>query len=67
MLRWIIAGSAVLIAGSALAQGYSRADLVRGLCRKDGCDEFSIVAKEPVAHDDQGTLYRTRVKTYHVS
>src|SRR5215212_2758157 len=67
MQRWIITVSAVLVAGSAVAQSYSRADLVRGLCRKDGCDEFSIVEKEPMARNDQGTLYRTRVNTYHAS
>ena len=67
MLRWIIALSIVLAAGPGMAQSYSRADLVRGLCRKDGCDEFSIVEKQPVAQSDQGALYRTRVRTYHAS
>jgi hypothetical protein len=51
----------------AVAQTYNRADLVRGLCRKDGCDEFGIVDKQPVAHNAQGTLYRTWVRTYHAS
>jgi hypothetical protein len=57
----------ILAFGPAVAQTYSRADLVRGLCRKDGCDEFGILGKEPVAHNDRGTLYRTRVRTYHAS
>ena len=58
---------ALLVSGSAFAQSYERADIVRGLCRKDGCDEFSILDKQPVSRTDQGILYRTRVKTYHAS
>jgi hypothetical protein len=58
---------AFLISGPAFAQSYDRADIVRGLCRKDGCDEFSIIDKQPISRADQGTLYRTRVKTYHAS
>jgi hypothetical protein len=58
---------AFLISGPAFAQSYERADIVRGLCRKDGCDEFSIIDKQPISRTDQGTLYRTRVKTYHAS
>jgi hypothetical protein len=57
----------LLVSGPAFAQSYERADLVRGLCRKDGCDEFSILGKQAVSQTDQGTLYRTRVKTYHAS
>jgi hypothetical protein len=57
----------LLVSGPAFAQSYERADLVRGLCRKDGCDEFSILGKQAISQTDQGTLYRTRVKTYHAS
>src|SRR5918993_1597609 len=57
----------LLVSGPAFAQSYERADLVRGLCRKDGCDEFSILGKQAVSQTDQGTLYRTQVKTYHAS
>ena len=57
----------LLLSSPAFAQSYERADLVRGLCRKDGCDEFSILGKQAVSQTDQGVLYRTRVKTYHAS
>lgn len=57
----------LLVSGPAFAQSYERANLVRGLCRKDGCDEFSIHGKQAVSQTDQGTLYRTQVKTYHAS
>jgi hypothetical protein len=57
----------LLVSGPAFAQSYERADLVRGLCRKDGCDEFSILGKQAISQADQGALYRTRVKTYYAS
>lgn len=56
-----------LLAAPALAQDYSRQDIVRGLCQKDGCDEFAILDKQPVAPGPDGSLYRTRVRTYHAS
>ena len=56
-----------LVSGPAFARSYERADLVRGLCRKDGCDEFSILGRQAVSRTDQGILYRTRLKTYHAS
>lgn len=67
MLHRLAALAALLVAAPALAQGYQREDIVRGLCRKDGCDEFSIVDKQPVTETPQGALYRTRVKTFHAS
>ncbi|WP_132255700.1 hypothetical protein [Methylobacterium segetis] len=48
-------------------QEYNRADLVRGLCQPDGCDEFAILAVETVRTDPEGTLKRTRFKTFHAS
>jgi hypothetical protein len=57
----------LLVSGPAFAQSYERADIVRGLCRKDGCDEFSILDKQPISRTDRGILYRTQVKTYHAS
>jgi hypothetical protein len=63
----MVALALLLAAGPAVAQTYNRRDLVRGLCRKDGCDEFSVVDKQPMTDNGQGTLYRTRVKTYHAS
>jgi hypothetical protein len=62
---------ALLAAAPALAQDraqeYSREGIVRGLCQKDGCDEFVILDKQPVAQGPDGNLYRTRVRTYHAS
>jgi hypothetical protein len=57
----------LLAAYPAFGQDYQRQDIVRGLCRKDGCDEFMILDKKPVADTRQGTLYKTRVRTYHAS
>ena len=57
----------LLVSGPAFARSYERADLVRGLCRKDGCDEFSILGRQAVSQTDQGALSRTRVKTYHAN
>jgi hypothetical protein len=58
---------ALLLPGAALAQGYNREDIVRGLCQKDGCDEFVIVEKKPVAEKPDGALYSTRVRAFHAS
>ena len=46
MTRTLVALSLALSASPALAQNYNRQDLVRGLCQKDGCDEFTILAAE---------------------
>src|SRR3954466_6061018 len=51
----------------ALAQDYNRQDLVRGLCQKDGCDEFTILAADRLRTTDEGTLFKTRLKTFHAS
>src|SRR5215212_2988139 len=59
--------AALLVSTLALAQGYNRQDVVRGLCQKDGCDEFIVGNKSEVAKGSDGTLYRTRVRTYHAS
>src|SRR3712207_9472898 len=52
---------------SALAQDYNRQDLVRGLCQKDGCDEFTILAADRLRTTEEGTLFKTRLKTFHAS
>ena len=57
----------LLLAGPALAQDYNRADLVRGLCHKDGCDEFQVLRVEPMLTGTTGSLKRTQVKTFHAS
>lgn len=57
----------VLLTGSAVAQDYNRADLVRGLCHKDGCDEFQVLRVEPMLTGTTGVLKRTQVKTFHAS
>jgi len=49
-----------LSATSALAQDYDRQDLVRGLCQKDGCDEFTILAADRVTTTDEGTARCSR-------
>ncbi|WP_194075167.1 hypothetical protein [Methylobacterium durans] len=48
-------------------QDYNRPELVRGLCQPDGCDEFAILAVEPVRSTPEGTLKRTRFRTYRAS
>src|SRR4051812_30595216 len=59
--------AAFLFATPALAQDYNRADLIRGLCQPNGCDEFSVVSVEPVRTTPEGSLKRTRLKTFHAS
>ncbi|WP_246696933.1 hypothetical protein [Methylobacterium planeticum] len=59
--------AAILIAGPAMAQDDNRAELIRGLCQPDGCDEFSIVSIDPVRTVPEGSLKRTRLKTFHAS
>src|SRR4051794_15048957 len=48
----------------ALAQSGGNAEVIRGLCRQEGCDEFTIVSKESMAESDHGILFRTRVRTF---
>jgi hypothetical protein len=55
---------ALVMASSASAQDPGRAEIVRGLCRPDGCDEFAIISKQPVEESDHGILFRTRVRTF---
>ena len=66
MLRPFVA-LACLLSAPALAQSYDRSDLIRGLCRPDGCDEFAILTAAPLTKTGEGTLMQTRVKTFHAS
>ena len=67
MTRTSVALVFTLSATSALAQDYHRQDLVRGLCQKDGCDEFTILAADRIRATGDGTLFKTRLKTFHAS
>jgi hypothetical protein len=67
MSRTFTALALALSATSALAQDYNRQDLVRGLCQKDGCDEFTVLAADRIRATDEGTLFKTRLKTFHAS
>ena len=66
MLRSLVA-LALVLATPALAQTYDRPEIIRGLCRPDGCDEFAILAASPLIKGGEGTLLQTRVKTFHAS
>jgi hypothetical protein len=66
MLRPVVA-LAFFVSTPALAQSYDRSDLIRGLCRPDGCDEFAILLASPLTKTGEGTLMQTRVKTFHAS
>jgi hypothetical protein len=66
MLRSLVA-LALVLATPALAQTYARPEIIRGLCRPDGCDEFAILAASPLTMGGEGTLLQTRVKTFHAS
>jgi len=57
----------IVLSTPAIAQTYDRADIVRGLCRPDGCDEFAILAASPQGKAGEGTLMQTRLKTFHAS
>ena len=67
MIRIFAALGLAVSAASALAQDYNRQDLVRGLCQKDGCDEFTILAADRIRTTGDGTLFKTRLKTFHAS
>src|SRR3954453_3073573 len=67
MIRTLVASAFILSTPSALAQDYDRQDLVRGLCQKDGCDEFAILAADRIKTIEDGTLFRTRLQTFHAS
>ena len=58
---------ALVFAGPAAAQDYNQPDIVRGLCQKDGCDEFAILAADRIKTIEDGTLFRTRLQTFHAS
>lgn len=60
-----LAAFALVLATPALAQTYVRPDIIRGLCGPDGCDEFAIMAAFPLTKGGEGTLMKTRVKTFH--
>ena len=66
MLKPLVA-LALVLSFPAMAQTYDRADIVRGLCRPDGCDEFVILAASPQGKGGEGTLMQTRLKTFHAS
>src|SRR5215217_6284774 len=67
MIRKFAALALALSATSSFAQDYNRQDLVRGLCQKDGCDEFTILAADRLRTTEEGTLFMTRLKTFHAS
>jgi hypothetical protein len=69
MPRLPAGAAAMLLALStpALAQSYDRPDVVRGLCQPEGCDEFAIVGTERLASTEEGTLIRTRLRTFSAS
>jgi hypothetical protein len=56
-----------VLATPVLARTYDRPEIIRGLCRPDGCDEFAILAASPLTRGGEGTLLETRVKTFHAS
>ena len=62
-----IAALALALIGPAAAQDYNQPDIVRGLCQKDGCDEFRVLSAEPVTSTEEGRLLRTRIQTFHAS
>jgi len=61
------AALALALAGPAAAQDYNQPDIVRGLCQKNGCDEFRVLSAEPVTSTDEGRFLRTRIQTFHAS
>ncbi len=66
-MRIAAAASLLMLAAPTLAQEYNRPEIVRGLCQKDGCDEFSVVRVERIRADEEGTLVQTRIRTFHAS
>src|SRR5215207_8697139 len=67
MTRTLVALALALSATSAVAQDYNRQEFVRGLCQKDGCDEFTILAADRIKTTEEGQLFKTRLKTFHAS
>ena len=62
-----LAALAIALAGPAAAQDYNQPEIVRGLCQKDGCDEFRVLSADPVTSTEEGRLLRTRIQTFHAS
>lgn len=66
-MRVLVTAALLTVATSALAQDYNRPEIVRGLCQKDGCDEFSVLKVDRIRADEEGTLFQTRIRTFHSS
>ena len=66
-MRVVAAAALIMLTSPALAQDQARPEIVRGLCQKDGCDEFSVVRVERIRADEEGTLFQTRIRTFHAS
>ena len=66
-MRILAVAALVLLAAPALAQDYNRPEIIRGLCQKDGCDEFSVLKVDRIRANEEGTLFQTRVRKYHAS
>ena len=66
-MRALAIAALVLLATPALAQDNSRPDIIRALCQKDGCDEFTVLKADRIRADEEGTLFQTRIRTYHSS
>src|SRR3712207_327997 len=66
MLRPLVA-LAVVLSTPVLAESYDRPDIIRGLCRPDGCDEFALLNASPLTKGGEGRLMQTRVRTFHAS
>lgn len=66
-MRVVAAAALIMVAATASAQEYNRADIVRGLCQKDGCDEFSVLKVDRIRADEEGTLFKTYIRTFHAS
>ena len=64
LLAWALL---IGVGSVALAEGYYREDIVRAVCRKDGCDEFSILEVAPGIQARIGTLLRATLQRYHAS
>lgn len=64
---FVLAFLAALLPWTAQAQDQPSADIIRGLCQKNGCAEFAILEKTPVANGPDGQLFRTKVQTFHAS
>lgn len=66
-MRILLAAAATLCASAALGQGYSRPDLVRALCHKDGCDEFVITQNTVVREIPDGALRKVTLDMFKAS